>query len=308
MFTSIDVYLTYLEIEKNCSDLTIDSYSRDLRDLADFFCGKFEESDFEYVLSFDVPNEGVKPDEVNLSDLKEYIAFLFDQGLEASSIQRKISSIRSFFKFLYNREYISNNPAYSLSRPKGKKRIPTFLTLKQINEMINFPISSFIDLRDRALLELFYSAGCRTSEIRTAQLKNLDLKERTLKVRGKGGTDRIAFLGESAVYFVNRYLKERRKKFGPLKGVIFINSQGKPLSRRGIFYIVKKRAKAAGFSDNVSPHTLRHSFATELMEKGADIRIVQELLGHKNLSTTQIYTHMSKSRLKKVYDECHPHA
>lgn len=307
MYSEIDSFIRYLSIEKGCSEKTIESYYRDLSDLASFFSGAIDETGHDYFLSFQ-NTEDVEIENILTADLKEYVAFLFDKNFEVSSIQRKISAVRSFFRFLFNRDYIKKNPAYGLRNPKGKRRVPGFLTMKQIDEMMNFDLKTLSDYRDRALLETFFSTGCRVSEICEGQLKYLDLKEQTLKVKGKGGYDRITFLGRDSVFWLNKYLKMRKQKYGHLKGGIFLNKNGNPISRIGVYNLIKKRSREAGLAEFITPHTLRHSFATELMENGADIRVVQEMLGHKNLSTTQIYTHMSRSHLKKVYERCHPHA
>ncbi|MBN1501699.1 MAG: tyrosine-type recombinase/integrase [Spirochaetes bacterium] len=307
MLTEIDKFMEYLSVEKNYSEKTSESYYNDLSEMASFFSGAIEKQAYDYELSFE-KSEDTDIHSVLTSDIKEFIGYLFDRNLERSSIQRKLSAIRSFFKFLYNRSYIETNPAAALINPKSKKRVPRFLYNEQLEDILNFETDNFIDYRDKALLEMFYSTGCRTSELRFAQLCNLDLRKGTLKVTGKGRKERIVFLGRACIRSLNRYLIIRKKKFIFLKGPVFVNNKNKGLSRKGIFCIVRKRAKAAGFTDYVSPHTLRHSFATELLNRGADIKAVQDLLGHKNISTTQIYTHTSREKLKQIYEKTHPHA
>jgi site-specific recombinase XerD len=167
----------------------------------------------------------------------------------------------------------------------------------------SFAVETLLDVRDRAMLEIFYSTGARVSEIAEASLENLNLKDGTLLVIGKGSVERVVFLTPDAILWLSRYIKER-----PPSDALFCNHRGCRLSVRGIFHIITKRAREAGFVDYVTPHTFRHSFATELLNEGADIRAVQEMLGHKNLSTTQIYTHTTRARLKEVYNRCHPHA
>ena len=306
MLTEIDAFIEYLDVQKNYSPQTTDAYYNDLSDLVDFFSAKIDNPE-DYILTFE-SNEDVDVSLVNLEDLKEFAGYLFDKNLDIATIQRKLSSIRSFFRFLYNRSYVRHNPALLLTNPKSKKRVPKFIHLDQVNRLVDFKLDNFIDYRDRALIEVFFSTGCRTSELRNASLKNVDLKKGTIKVLGKGDYERIVYLGSHAIKFLNKYLKFRKMKFNELKGAIFVNSNGKKLTRKGIYFIIKKRAKNAGFFDFISPHTLRHSFATEMLDRGADIKSVQDLLGHKNISTTQIYTHTSKEKLKNIYEMSHPHA
>ncbi len=307
MFAEIDKFMEYLSVEKNYSPKTSESYYTDLSEMADFFSQGIVFAAYEYELSFEKSDDA----DINLikpSDIKEFIGYLFDRNLERSSIQRKLSAIRSFFKFLYNRDYVAADPANGLLNPKSKKKIPRTLNNEQLEKILYFETLTFSDYRDKALLDAFYSSGCRTSELRFADLVNLDLKNGTLKVTGKGDKERIVFLGSECVRSLNKYLILRKRKFGLLKGPIFVNHKNIRLSRKGIFCIVKKRARAAGFAGLVSPHTLRHSFATELLNRGADIKAVQDLLGHKNISTTQIYTHTSREKLRAVYIKTHPHA
>jgi integrase/recombinase XerC len=228
--------------------------------------------------------------------------------MKKTSISRKIACIRSFFKFLYNNDYISHNPAVKIHFPKKGKQIPKFLFFNQIEELMSFDIKGFIDYRDRALLELFYSSGARVSEVASADIKRLYLEGGTLKVMGKGGSERMVFLTEESISWMKKYLSKRKEKFGGIDEPLFVNNKGKRITVRGIFYIIVKRARQTGLLQSVSPHTLRHSFATELLNQGADIRAIQEMLGHKSLSTTQIYTHTTKERLKEVYDRFHPHS
>lgn len=305
MLTEIDAFIEYLDIQKNYSQQTIDAYYNDLNDLVNFFSDNIDNPE-DYILSFEA-DEDVDVKIINLEDLKEFTGFLFDKNLDIASIQRKLSSIRSFFRFLYNRNFIEHNPALLLSNPKSKRRVPKFLHLDQVNRLVDFKLENFIDYRDKALIEVFFSTGCRTSELRNARLKYVDLKKGTIKVLGKGDNERIVYLGSHAILHLNKYLRFRKNKFGQLKENVFVNSNGKKLTRKGIYYIIKKRAKKAGFLDFISPHTLRHSFATEMLDRGADIKSVQDLLGHKNISTTQIYTHTSKEKLKNIYKMTHPH-
>jgi integrase/recombinase XerC len=295
VYSEIDLFVRYLESEKNASPRTIKAYSVDLKR----FCEFLDESG------------GCEPevDRISAVDIREYLDFLFmEENLERSSIERKLASLRSFFSFLHRRDIIESDPSFEITYLKKEKKLPHFLSDPQIERIIDFPIEGFLDFRDKALLELFYSSGARISELAGAKLHHLDLSNRTLKVTGKGSVDRIVFLTDSSAAALKKYFDERKRLFSATNDSIFINNAGNPLSVRGVFYVVHKRAKAAGFVDFVSPHTFRHSFATELMNNGADIRAVQEMLGHKSISTTQIYTHTSKKRLVEVYNRCHPHA
>ncbi|HOP63128.1 MAG TPA: tyrosine-type recombinase/integrase [Spirochaetota bacterium] len=309
MLGAVDLFLDYLIVEKNCSGKTADHYQGDLFQLNDFLSGKVPEEFVGYFeLDTVIENGEPLPDSVTVSDLRSFIEFCFDRGLKKSSIERKISSIKSFFLFLYRRDIIKSNPAGKLIYPKKESRLPKFLYLKEYEALIDFEVKNFFDARDRAVISLFYSTGCRISEIAGSLLVDLSIDERKLKVRGKGSVERMVFLTDESALFLKDYLKERRSKFGPAEGFIFVNKNGEGISVRGMYDIIIKRGAAAGLGHKLTPHTLRHSFATEMLNRGADIRGVQELLGHKSISTTQVYTHTTKARLKKVYDLYHPHA
>lgn len=309
MLGAVDLFLDYLLVEKNCSGNTADHYQSDLFQLNDFLSGKVPE-EFKDYFELDTLLVNGEPDisTITVNDLRSFIEFCFDRGLKKSSIERKISAIRSFFLFLYRREMISSNPSRKLIYPKKESRLPKFLYLKEYEALIEFEVKNFFDARDKALISLFYSTGCRISELAGSLLKDLSLDEGKLKVQGKGSVDRIVFLTDESAALTKNYLKERITKFGSADGYIFVNKNGDGISIRGMYDIIIKRGAAAGLSHKLTPHTLRHSFATELLNRGADIRGVQELLGHKSISTTQVYTHTTKTRLKKVYEMYHPHA
>ncbi|MCU0847908.1 MAG: tyrosine-type recombinase/integrase [Spirochaetes bacterium] len=287
---------------------TVNSYNTDLILLYKFLTGDFHDiKNYNYEINAVIEDDDVLIDSISKSDLISFIEFSYDSGLKKSSIERRIASIKSFFRYLYNRDTIKFNPSEKLIYPKKESRLPKFLYLEQINAIIDFTPEGLIDFRDRALLETFYSTGCRVSELCSADVSDCDFENSRLKVTGKGSEDRIVFLTCSAVFHLKKYFFERTKIHGRPSGPLFINSKGGRITERGVFNIVSKRAKDAGYP-GVTPHTLRHSFATELLDQGADIRAVQEMLGHKNLSTTQIYTHTTKSRLKKIYEKYHPHS
>ncbi len=308
MIAEIDLFMDYLLAEKNFSAKTIESYNRDLIQLYRFLTGDFGEDTVDgYELRF-AGQDDIPIDTIATDDLRAFIEFSYDRGLEKSSISRKIACMKSFFKYCYNRDIIAANPAKKLLFPKRDRNLPKFLYFNQVEQLLSFEVKDFIDHRDRALLELFYSSGARVSELAAADIGDLDAGAGTLRVTGKGSRERVVFLNGEAVQRVRAYLSAREAKFGALTGPLFVNNAGKRITVRGIFYVVDRRARETGMQQPVSPHALRHSFATELLNRGADIRAVQEMLGHKNISTTQVYTHTTKERLKRTYERFHPHA
>jgi site-specific recombinase XerD len=307
MNPEIDQFMAYLRNEHNASPRTIEAYSRDLLQFNRFLCGEADGIRDRYEVRARVENDDAVVSSITGEDITAFIEYSYDCGLKRSSIERKIASLKSFFNFLFNREYVLRNPGEKVGYPKKESRLPKFLHLNQVESVVDFPMDTFIDYRDRAILEAFYSTGARVSELCTADIVDIDFGSGRLRVMGKGSVERIVFLTDGTVRKIRAYLLERKKKFGSAEGPLFVNTRGRRISVRGVYDIVVKRAKAAGFMDRVSPHTLRHSFATELLDRGADIRAVQEMLGHKNLSTTQVYTHTTKERLKKVFETFHPH-
>jgi integrase/recombinase XerC len=311
LVSEIDQFLQYLECEKNASPMTIESYNDDLLQFYNFLMGRDIVESLDYsVYSVDVT---VMDDDIDISSIEQnsitaFIEYCYDRGMKKSSISRKIACLRSFFKFLYNNDILPRNPAMKIHFPKKGRQIPKFLFYNQIEELMSFPVKNFLDTRDRALLEVFYSSGARVSEIASAGIENLYLEGGSLKVTGKGGDERTVFLTGESVTWLKKYLSIRKQKFGAVDGPLFVNSRGKGITARGIFFVIVKRARETGLLQKVSPHILRHSFATELLNQGADIRAIQEMLGHRNLSTTQIYTHTTKERLREVYDAFHPHS
>ncbi len=311
MVNEIDQFMQYLEYEKNFSTRTIESYNDDLMQFHNFLLGNVTDEKYsfdDYGVDVAIKDDDVLITSLDLNEITGFIEYCYDKGLKRSSISRKIASLRSFFKFLYNNNLINRNPALKIHFPKKESQIPKFLYLDQIEDLMNFDVKTFIDYRDRALLEIFYSSGARVSEIASADIKNLIFDSNSLKVLGKGREERTVFLTDECVIWLKKYLNARNKKFKKLDDPLFINTKGKRITVRGIFFIIEKRARQCGLPINISPHTLRHSFATELLNQGADIRAIQEMLGHKNLSTTQIYTHTTKERLKEIYDRFHPHS
>jgi integrase/recombinase XerC len=309
MIAEIDHFMLYLQSEKNASKKTVESYNKDLHEFLGFLCGEAGLSIREKyevrvpILDGDIPVAGIRGE-----DITAFIEFSYDRGLKRSSIERKIASIKSFFNFLFKKEFIMENPSTRIGYPKKESRLPKFLHLNQIDKLMDFECRAFIDYRDKAILDTFYSTGARVSELCNADISDVDFDCKRLKVLGKGATERIVFLTGNTVSIIRQYLSERKKRFRAISEPLFVNNRGSRISERGVYDIVVKRARAAGIIATVSPHTLRHSFATELLNQGADIRAVQEMLGHKHLSTTQVYTHTTKERLRKVFEKYHPHS
>lgn len=305
VYNEIDSFAEYLSTEKGASELTVTAYTNDLIQIAEFF---LEPGDVASDLHLTVRDSEVITNTISRQDLSLFIGTLFDRGMEFSSIERKIAVLKSFFKYLYRNNIISDDPSYGLIYPKKKKKLPVFLTERQIEEITTFDLRSFIDYRDKALLDLLFSTGCRISEMEHTKLKDISDDRARIKVLGKGSKERFVFVGDHARESLIAYLDSRSKSFAETSEFLWLNNRGVKLTQRGLFYIVTKRAKNAGYGGEITPHTFRHSFATELLNNGADIKAVQDMLGHSSISTTQVYTHTTRSRLKKVYKNFHPHA
>jgi len=282
----IDKFLRYLDIEKNYSAHTLLNYRLDLQDFAKFL-GEAAIEQTDYL------------------SLRKYLAVLKEHNLKSRSISRKISCLRSFFKFLTREGYLKTNPVLSLSSPKREKHLPSFLTEEEITKLVEAPQGKDDkSLRDRAILETFYSTGMRIGELVGLSLDDVDFIAAVIKAKGKGKKERLLPIGEKALNAIKNYIDQRSKKSND----VFLNKNGKRISDRGVRNIVYKYIRLASLRGGISPHSLRHSFATHLLNRGADLRSVQELLGHVNLSTTQIYTHLTTEKLKSVYDKAHPRA
>ena len=265
-------------------------------------------SDLEAFLAW-LPAERTEPDRL---DLRRYLVELSDRELKASTIQRKLASLRAFFRHLRECGHLETDPARLVRGPKAERRVPRFLTVDQVDSLLSQPFAvDFQGRRNRAILEFLYSTGCRVSEAAQTGLKHLDLCAGSVRVLGKGRKERLAMLGGTAREAVEGYVEAResllREKKRRDPGILFLNRTGRPLSSRWIFQIVLDAAKRASIPQRLTPHGLRHSFATHLLDRGADLRSVQELLGHSRLVTTEIYTHVSMARLREVYDKAHPH-
>ena len=286
----IEKFKDYLTKEKNYSPHTVRNYAADLYEFAKFLSGK-ELKDVDYIT------------------VRKMLGFLRERAISKRSIARKLSALRTFFTFLVRDGYLTSNPVASVSTPKMDKKLPAFLDEKAVTKLLTSPDNaSFRGLRDKAILETLYGAGLRVSELVGIDIGDVDFISGVIKVLGKGRKERIAPVGDAAITAIREYAAKRDKKTGEDNKALFLNKSMKRLSDRGVRYIMDKYIAILSAEEHISPHTLRHSFATHLLNRGADLRSVQELLGHKNLSTTQIYTHVTTERLKSVYDKAHPRA
>ena len=296
----INSYISFLKNEKNYSNNTIISYKNDLLQFSNYLA--------EYKI--------LKRNNIQYIDhsiMRKYIVYLKKGNYSVRSICRKISTIRSFFKFISREGIIKINPTINLTTPKIEKKLPYFLYLQEINKLIEAPSGNTIfGIRDRAILELLYGTGMRVGELVNLNIQDIDLDEKTVRVFGKGSKERILPLGNPSIKAIQEYIADRNRFIKKIAinrkemNAFLLNRFGGRLSARSIRRIIIKYMKIAGLNKKISPHVLRHSFATHLLGGGADLRSVQELLGHESLSTTQIYTHITKERLKITYNKSHP--
>ena len=293
----IEDYIHFIQVERQLSDNTLASYKRDLLGYAHHL------HEMQQVTSF----EGVTRHQI-----LEHLQALRDEGKSARTIARHISSIRSFHQFLLREKVTTTDPTVHLEMPQQEKKLPIVLTIAQIDALIAAPNTSTPQgIRDVAMLELLYGSGMRISECIELDVEDVHVTMGFVRVFGKGGKERIIPLGKGALTAVERYLQRARYDLqgaAPKTDALFINRRGKRLTRQGCWKLIKQHAERANIQSELTPHVLRHSFATHLIENGADLRAVQEMLGHANISTTQIYTHISKTRLSEVYKQFHPRA
>ena len=286
-------FLAQLTIEKRASQYTVKSYKRDLNCLSNYCESK------SISLWTDLKQ----------TDIRSYMASRHRQGLSSTSLQRELSAIRSFFNFLLKNQLTDNNPGQYIKAPKNTRKLPKTLDVDQIKSLLEAGTNSTIEIRDLAMFELFYSSGIRLSELAQLNLTDIDLTDKTLMVRsGKGGKSRMLPIGSKAVAAINTWLEHRIKSITSTETALFISTRGTRLGQRSIELRLKQWCKKKGIAENIHPHMLRHSFATHLLESSQDLRAVQELLGHSNISTTQIYTHLDFQHLADVYDRAHPRA
>ena len=297
MQTAIHRFLRYLEVERNASPLTLKSYREDLTAL-------------EQHLALHGPTP--EAEHITTLDLRGYLSQLHDQGYAKSTIARRLASLRSFFRHGQREGWTNGNPAKALRNPRRQRKLPHFLSTGELDKLLSAPpANSYLGLRDRALLEVMYSAGLRVSELVGLNRADLDLTEGIVRVRGKGRKERLAPLGSFAAKAIEKWLAVRQVSPREPEGgdsPVFVNRFGRRLTTRSVARMLEKYLKLTGLDQRTSPHTLRHSFATHLLDSGADVRSVQELLGHKSIVTTQIYTHVSTAGLREAYEKAHPRA
>jgi len=285
----------FLALEKGSSPRTLEAYARDVARFVDFAIIK----------------GATAPLDVTPKVLREFVYQLKDLGLSPSSIRRNVSAVRSYFRFLMGDGHVVRDPSERLDTPQRWRTLPEVLTVAEIQKLLSAPtMDDPLYFRDRAMLEIAYGAGLRVSEWIGIGVKDAILDEGLVRVFGKGSKERLVPIGRGAIGALAIYMREQRPKLerGAGKGVLFLNARGEPLSRMGAWKILRKYVDRAGIKKEVSPHTLRHSFATHLLEGGADLRAVQEMLGHADISTTQIYTHVDREYLRQVHRRYHPRA
>ena len=283
------LFLEYLRL-KNFSELTVSSYKRDLTDFLLFLKSN----------NLNVENAGY-------NDLRRFLAHLISKGLKDTSVCRKLSTIKSFYKYCEENKLCKENPSILLTYPKREKRLPKLIKKSAIDTLLNIKTVEVLDYRDKAIIELLYACGIRVAELVNLKEEDLDTGSRTIKVYGKGSKERMVPVHNKAIDAIGRY----RYKLGLKEkdhGALFLSNNGRQLTACAIRKMLKRRLRQSGLDLKASPHSFRHSFATHLLEAGADLRSVQELLGHVDLSSTQVYTQLSKSKLKEVYQKCHPRA
>ncbi len=286
-------YVRYLELERSISPFTVRNYASDIQGFLDF-----------------LDRNGVTTlNKVDRSTMRRYLGWLHDKGIARASISRKFSALRSFYRYLVRENLVDSQPLSTLSTPKIEKRLPTFLSKEEILKLLEAPDASTPQgLRDRAILEVLYAAGLRVSEIANLDLADVDLNSREMRVWGKGAKERVALIGKPAVEALNLYLSHGRIKLEGKKETqaLLLNRYGERIAERRIQHIMRKYGRQAGLDMRVFPHIMRHTFATHLLDGGADLRVVQDLLGHARLSSTQIYTHVTQSQIRRTYLAAHP--
>jgi tyrosine recombinase XerC len=288
-------YLAYLKSVKAMSEHTVRAYSHDIEQYREYCACA-----------------GVREEDADITLVRGFVASLSKQNLSSKTINRILSGVRGYYKFLKLHGYITTNPFSGMTSLKGESKLPVFLFEDEVTDLLNTDTSGFSALRNMALLEFLYSTGCRVSEAVKCNLIDIDFNNGQTRVVGKGNKERMLFIGKTAREVLSAYIAKRRYHVQAdnidAGKALFINKKGTRITTRGVRYIVRRFLEKRGIQKNISPHTFRHSFATHLLNQGADIRIVQELLGHASLTTTQVYTHVSLKRLREVYHNAHPHA
>jgi integrase/recombinase XerC len=311
----IKAFLDYLKLERHFSDYTIKSYGADLAQFGQFIAGEIGRTASSYA-GQPAPANYAELDtrilKVEPLNVREFLAYLHGQNYTKSTTARKLATLRSFYKFCIRRGQLSVHPLSTIRTPKQEKRLPKCLDLEQVQKLLDAPgDADILAARDKAMLEVLYSSGIRVSELVELSFADLDLQEGVLRVKGKGRKERLTPIGSQAIQALQKYFEKRTAELPPEVAAnprVFLNKHGQSLSTRSVRRKLDKYLVEAGLDPGISPHTLRHSFATHLLNNGADLRSVQELLGHQSLSTTQVYTHLTTARMKQVYDQAHPRA
>lgn len=299
MEQDIKAFLDYLSVEKGFSPNTITAYQNDLHQLANFIEEKTKRQGFPHW------------SDVDRSLLLDYVLNLKERGYTSTTVARKVAAMKSFFEFLVSEGVMSYNPTMNLGSPKVGKSLPKPISVEEVRQLLQQPEKSTPEgKRDQAMLELLYASGMRVSELVSLNLSDIDLQAGYVRCLGKGSKERIIPLYSQATDSLREYLEEARPLLARRKAekALFLNRRGERLTRQGFWQILKAYAKQASLGSEITPHTLRHSFATHMLSGGADLRSVQELLGHANISTTQVYTHLASERIREVYDSSHPRA
>ncbi len=322
-------FLNYLKFERRFSDHTAKCYGADLKQFGEFQSQRKSQDhqDSGYQDNHLPPHKGIDSglmtqteekialDELlihaDVIDVRAYMALMNEKNYSKSTLARKIATLRSFYKFLVKRNIISSNPVTAVRTPKQEKKLPKFLEYEEVKRLLDAPdMSKWLGARDRAILETLYSTGIRVSELVSLNMEDIDFLSEVIHIRGKGKKERIAPISSSVLQVIQHYLEFKNRRAQNNEDfdnkILFVNKHGKRLSTRSVRRKMDKYLKMAGLDPSISPHTLRHSFATHMLNNGADLRSVQELLGHQSLSTTQVYTHLTTNRLKDVYENAHP--
>ncbi|MBN1125835.1 MAG: tyrosine recombinase XerC [Sedimentisphaerales bacterium] len=317
-------FISYLKFEKHFSEHTAKCYGADLEQFTDWLLKRTSgpETGQDSPIGWN-PDTGTATAtavqtsveqlilQVDTEVVRAFMAFLNEQHYSKSTTARKLATLRSFYKFLVRRNYLNSNPVITIKTPKQDKKLPRYLEYEEVQRLLNSPpADTWLGARDRAILETLYSTGMRVSEIVALNMDDVDFLGEVIHIRGKGKKERISPIGSSALQAIQRYIEFRNKRMQHDSDfdsrVLFANKHGHRLSTRSVRRKMDKYLREAGLDPAISPHTLRHSFATHMLNNGADLRSVQELLGHQSLSTTQIYTHVTTSKMKEVYDQAHP--
>lgn len=292
---AMEDFFHFLQIERGLADNTLKSYARDIRKYGEYIHGSAKKEEWEAVTRHDIIG---------------FLVTLKDAGKSSSTMTRHVSSIRSFHQFLIREQLVTHDASLHIETPRKERKLPDILSTAEVERLLDIKEDSILAVRNKAMLELLYATGLRVTELVTLKVTDLHLTMGFVQCFGKGSKERIVPLGDLAAEAIGKYLESSRGKLVKqmTETALFVNQHGRPLSRQGFWKILKGLTLEAGINKTITPHTLRHSFATHLLENGADLRVVQEMLGHADISTTQIYTHVSKTRLKDMYKSFHPRA